>query len=246
MYLKDIDFDIPYKIKKESIEEIMVEHGCSYDQAIQKDYEENWKWNIRRRFTLETRCVSSMFLRLLGKIKTEDCSKVLINCVDEKAREGISNCMGIYTVEYFIDYNKFFLKTDYEKKVITLNIIKESINKIVSAKGWNFDPFQEVFEKIIELEYNNFWTFGKRVKNPNKNHSAEIYLEHKVKDIEIYINIRDKKGELIKKELILTELPHEFSYVRHLGKLTWVSENEVQLTNKNSDKVGSIILEECL
>lgn len=240
MYLRDIDLDIPYKIKPEVIEKIMIEQDCPYEQAIQKDYEENWKWNIRRRFTLETRCISSMVLRLMGKIKTENCSKVLINCVDEKAKEGISDSMGIYTLEHLLDYNTFFLKSDYEKKVITFNIIRESVNKIVSDKAWDFAPFQVVFDKIVELDYDNFWTWGKKVKSPDKIHVAEVYLEHKVKDIDIYIYIRNKKDEIIEKKLIITELPHEFSYARHLGKLTWVSENEVQLNNKKGDKVGSV------
>lgn len=242
MYLKDIDFDMPYKVRKKLIEEIMVKHGCSYEQAVKKDYEENWKWNIRRRFTLETRCISSMVLRLLGKVKTEDCSKILINCGEEKAKENISSCLGIYTIEYCIDYDNFFLKSDYEKKVITLNIIKDIIEKIVTIKEWDSTPFQLVFQKIIELEYNNSWTFGKKVKSPDKKYTAEIYLEHGIKEIDIFICIRDRNNNIIEKKLIFTELPHEFSYSRHLGKLIWLSGNEVELNNKSGEKLGSVIL----
>lgn len=242
MYLRDIDLDIPYKIREEIIEEIMIEQGCSYEQAIQKDYEENWKWNIRRKFTLETRGITSMVLRLTGKIKTKDCSKILINCVDEKVTDDISSCMGIYTVQQLLDYNTFFLKSNYEKKVITLNIIRESINKVASNRDWDFAIFQEIFDRIVELGYNNCWTWGKRVKSFNKSYEAEVYLEHGVENIDIYVQIRNKKDEIIRRKLILTELPHEFSYARHLGKLIWISENEVQLNNKNGDKVGSVTL----
>lgn len=242
MYLQDIDLDIPYKVKTEIVKNIMNEQGCSYEQGIQKDYEENWKWNVRRRFTLETRCISSMVLRLMGKIKTEDCSKILINCVDEEAKDGISSCMGIYTLEYLLNYDNFFLKSDYEKKVITLNIIKECVNKIVYHKGWNYEPFKIVFNRIVELEYNNSWTWGKKVRSPDKIKKAEVYIEHQVKKVNIYIYIRNKKNEIIKKKLILKEVPHEFSYARHLGKLVWISENELQLNNKKGDKVGTVIL----
>jgi len=178
---------------------------------------------------------------LIVRVNDESFEKKIMsehNCAYEQAKEGISNYMGIYTIEYFLDYKAFFLKSDYEKKEITLNILRESINKIVSLKGWDSGQFHGVFDKIVELDYKNSWIWGKKVKSVDKIHTAEVYLEHKVNEIDIYICIRDKKDRIIGKKLILTELPHEFSYSKHLGKLVWISENEVQLNNKNGDKAG--------
>lgn len=71
MYLRDLQLDVPYKEQSEVIMGISNKNNCSYEEALRIDYDRNWKWNIRRRFSLETNCIVSMFLRLLGKYKTK-------------------------------------------------------------------------------------------------------------------------------------------------------------------------------
>lgn len=242
MYLREINFDLPYQENEENIQKIMIELGCSYEDAYKKAYNENWKENIRNRFNLETRCIASMFARLLGKFKTKDCAKINIKCVDLKTKEIITGCLGIYNIEYVLDYKEFFLKDDYDKKRITLNIIKECMKEFSEEYEWDYTYFQAVFDKIEELEYENAWICGKPKKSPDKSHTAEIFLHHKVREIDIYMIIRNKKKEIIKKELIITELPDEFIYSSHLGKLLWVSENEAQLISCFDKIVGSVIL----
>lgn len=77
LYLKAFDLDLPYIIDDENVESIMKEENCEYDD---EDYELNWKWK-RRSFSLETRCITAMFERLIGKQKTKDCWKILVDCV---------------------------------------------------------------------------------------------------------------------------------------------------------------------
>ena len=184
MYLKQVGFYIKYSENIDIINEIMIENSCTYEEAIKIDYEKNWKSNKIRRFDLETRCIASMFERLLGKFKTDDCAKINIEIVENITKKNISSCMGIYTVQYKLDYNEFFLKSDEEKKKITLNIIRECIVKIVKEKNWNYEPFECIFNKIIESEYNNFWTTKKKFRSPNKLYTGEVYFEHKVKEID--------------------------------------------------------------
>lgn len=232
MYLKGIQIDLPYRVNKKNIERIMVEEKCSYEEAYKIDYDQNWKWQKRRRLELETRCIAAMFIRLLGRYKTKDCSKIVIDCVDEVKRKGYPCAMGICPVDYPLDYEEFFSKDDNEKKAHVFKIIKQSITSIGRAKEWDMEPIQEVFDKIQELEYNNYWTYGRKVKSPNKLYTAELYIEHEIKEINFYILIRDKKGEVVEKKLIITEKPSEWFYFRYFGKLSWLSDNEIQLSNK--------------
>ncbi len=242
MYLKEVGIYIKYLEKKEIIEKIMFENNCSYEEAIKIDYDVNWKWNKIRRFELETRCIASMFERLLGKFKTADCSKINIMIVDDITMEDISICLGIYTIQYKLDYNEFFIKSDEEKKKITLNMIRECIVKIVKEKKWDYEPFEDTFNKITELEYNNFWMYKKTCKSPNKLYTGEVYFEHEVKEIKIYLVITNKHREIIKKKLIITELPDEYAYFRHIGELTWVSDTKFQMSDITKEKVWGINL----
>lgn len=243
MYLRDMQLDVPYPEKEriEVINKIMCEYNCSYELALKIDYDFNWKVPIRRRFLLETNCIVSMFLRLLGRYKNRDCKKIVVDCVNKLTNKGGTE-IGICLIEQIVDYNRFFLLDDKEKKRFTLNVIKQTISKIAQEKGWDKSSFEEVYNKIIEQDYKNYWIWGKKIKSPSKLYSAEVYLEHEVKNIEIYIIIRNKQGDLIKKQLVITELPDEYAYVKHLGKIIWLSDNEVQLINRDDDMKWNVQL----
>lgn len=123
-------------------------------------------------------------------------------------------------------------------------MIKNAIAKIAHEKEWDITPFEEVYKKIIDLNYNNYWTWGKKIKSPNKMYAAKVYLEHEVKNIKIYIIIQNKQGDIVRDKFIVKEPPHEYAYVKHLGKLTWLSNNEVQFINKNNTRQWSVCIEE--
>ncbi|KPU43270.1 hypothetical protein OXPF_31640 [Oxobacter pfennigii] len=242
MYLRYLQLDLPYRENPETLKSVMTQHNCTYEDAIRIDYEENWMKSIRRRFELETRCIASMFIRLLGKYKTKDCSKICISCVEKVTRANYDTCMGICLVEYKLDYVDFFSKNDYEKKKIIFQIIKESISNIAKEKSWELIPLQEVFNKMEELSYNNFWTFGKKAKSPDKLYTAELYIEHKIGTIDFFAVIRNNQDEIVEKKLIISEIPSEYAYTQHLGKLVWVSDTEIHLNDKTGFTLFSIHL----
>lgn len=80
MIIKEFDLDLPYFPNQEKIKSIMREKGLTDIDASWLDYEENWK-DKRRNFRLDTRCMTAMFERLFEKMKTKDCWKILVECV---------------------------------------------------------------------------------------------------------------------------------------------------------------------
>lgn len=111
MYLREIQLSLPYRKNPEALNQIMIQHNCTYEEAIKIDHDNNWMIPVRRRFELETRCIAAIYVRLLGKYKTKDCSKILIECV-EKEPETVYPCyrgsfVGIGLVRYELDYINF-------------------------------------------------------------------------------------------------------------------------------------------
>lgn len=115
MYLKEFNLDLPYIEDDESIESIMKKQNCEYNEATKLDYALNWKWK-RRSFSLETRCITAMYERLLGKYKTKDCWKVLIECIENITDERIVNVSGVCSVPIQFSLNDFSEKNELEKK----------------------------------------------------------------------------------------------------------------------------------
>lgn len=239
MNLKEFDLDFPYIESEEIIQTIINEKNCSRNEAIRIDYNTNWK-NKRRQFSLETRCISSMFSRLFGKMKTEACRKILIECVQIIHYERILNFSGVYTVQVQFDNNKFNSSEDFQKKQQTLELLMKGIKKVVLAKGWSIEPFESVIKRIVESNYCNEWVWRKPVRNPDKKLSAEVFCQHEVKNIDISIMLRDKKGIEISKAKIITELPDEYAYAKHLGELKWLSNDQVALINKKGDRTWNV------
>lgn len=242
MYLEEFCLDIPYIIDEQRVKSIMEKNNCSQDDAISIDYSINWK-DKRRLFSLETRCMSSMFERLFGKMQTKDCWKILIECVNEINQEKIINYSGVYTIQVKFDYNSFEHKTTYEKKQEAVELIMKGCMGVAKSKGWDLEPFETVYCKIVKENYINEWTWKKSIKSKNKKINAELICCHGIKCIDIYIILRDKDGLELARKKVISELPHEFAYASHLGKLKWISNDEVALVNKKGDKSWNINFE---
>ncbi|OAS14693.1 hypothetical protein [Paenibacillus oryzisoli] len=242
MYLREFDLDLPYIVDKERIQAIMNEKKCEYHDATKFDYNLNWD-DKRRSFRLETRCITAMFERLFVKMKTEDCKKVLIECVESITDERILNFSGIVTVQVKSSYNEFILGNDDEKKRTTLNLLLKGIEKISREKDWVIDAFRDVSSQIEKIGYLNEWIWRKAVKSPQKKYYAEVLCQHNVKSMDISILIRQMDGTEVRKIMVISELPDEFAYAKHLGQLVWTSESEVVLVNKNGDNMVAVRIE---
>lgn len=103
-------------------------------------------------------------------------------------------------------------------------------------------PLENVVNKIEELDYNNFWTFGKKTKSPSKLYTAELYIEHNIEAINFFAVIRDKQNDIVKKKLIVTEKPSEWIYNQYLGKLVWVSDTKIHLNDRTGATLFAISL----
>lgn len=239
--LKEFDLDIPYKSNKEHIEALMHHKGLEYLQATKLDYDENWK-DKRILFRDQIRCVCSMYTRLFEKYKTKNCWKVLVECVPIVSDQRILDFSGVYTVEVGFDINLFFSSSNYEKKKLTLQALKNGIDIIVKQHQWDQEVFDKAYEEVVLNDYVNYWVWRKPVKSPTKKYFAEVSCSHHVDFLEIYLTIMDRNREEVIRKKILTERPNEFAYAIHLGELKWLSANEVALINKKGTEQWSVSL----
>ncbi len=239
MDLKEFDVDLPYVADNEQIKSIMSKKKCQYHDATQIDYNLNWK-EKRRSFRLETRCVTAMYERLFGKMKTEDCWKILVECVEDITEERILNLSGVVTVQVKSSFDEFCFLSGIEKKRTTLNLLMKGIEKISSHKNWVVEPFSEISFQIEQMGYSNEWIWKKAIKSPDNNYYAEILCQHNINSMDISILIWQINGVMIQRKKVISELPDEFAYAKHLGELKWISDVEVALINKKGDNMISI------
>lgn len=234
MYLKEFELDLPYASDKDKFIEYFKQNELPL-LGKDKDCPIEWKW-IRREFVLETRCITAMFERLFSNYKVRGGRKVLVECVDLIKSETVLNFSGVYVVQVKFNFLDFITLSDSDKKKVSLQLLREGVEKIASLNKWIFAPFDLVFSKIVEENYNNVWVWNKPVKNANKQYVAEVICEHEVRAISIFIEVKNIKGISLGRKLVVTEQPHEFAYARQLGDIIWLTEETVALISKQHDE----------
>ncbi len=223
--LSEFDLDIPYLNREGSKE----------------DYEKNWK-ERRMRFRDEVRCVASLLERNFEKYKTEDCWKVLVECVEDMKDNNNEHKLvgGVSHVKVGLNIDYYFNLHNYEKKLLIYKLLEKGINIVIKEKEWDKKPFQRMYQKVSDCNYNNQWIWNKPKKSPNRKYIAEVSCEHNIDNFKVSIIIKNKAKEIVKEEKIIEERPNEWAFAQHFGSLKWFSSNEVALIDKKGINTYSI------
>jgi len=195
--------------------------------------DEGWKFNF------QTNSMSFLFARLLGRgFKNDDTQIIRIELIEGTANEEVTtNFNGFTDIQLKFEQDKFFALSDYEKKKETLELIMAGIRKVATYKGWDMQPFEEVCEKIIELDYKNEeWKDKKIAIHPSKKLKARVFVQHEVQSIEIFIVVTDSRKKELYREKIITktlDVSHSYAVVISLNDydIAWKNENQVILTS---------------
>lgn len=230
MLLKEIELDLPYIKDEARITQIQLEAKLDYDEAIKKDYALNWR-EKRRTFQLQTKCMTSMIERLMPKITTKDCWKIIIECVENANQDEFKNLLGVYVVQVEFDFHYFCQLDSEAKKVYVVSKITDSLNNLIRLVDFNIDAIVNTCIGIQEKKYINKWVAGKPVKN--KCGYAQIQVSHEINEVILSILFMDLDMNIIKNVPFIVTLPDERSYSQYLGKLMWNSEREIVVVTKS-------------
>lgn len=234
--LIDLELDLPYKKNKEYIANLLLA-GIPENEAVKQDYENNWK-EKRKQFSNSTRCISSMYIRLLGKYKNEFCKKIVVECIDGEISERIMIFSDVAVVQVAADIEYFFAAENLTKKLLILNYVQKGLIEISSTYNWDPLPFNSVEQEIIKSGFRNEWLWGKPIRNKEK-YIVSVICRHEIERMEIFARIHEPSG--VQREiLLLSTKPHEIYYLPYLGKLRWEDQTHACLFSKKGDLVASI------
>ncbi len=236
MLLNEFELTIEYQNDERMINNLMIENNLSYNDASVLYYNLNWKEKCRN-FSLETRCITSMYSRLFSKFITKNEWKILIQCCDDVFDDRVISCGGVISTQVKINYMDYCRLPDNEKKRYTLDLLMRGIKKITDTRNWNIDPFIATRDQIISLNYDNTWTW-KLVKNNSL--EAKVICQHCIKNITIFLVVSDN-GIVILNEKVITELPDEWAYSGYLGNLI-IEKNKISLIDKKKKVFKSFIV----
>lgn len=190
----------------------------------------------KRTFGLQVRCITALYERLFPAFETQDCWKILINCVGDSPKIGYRNLLGVYELDVLADVELFFSLADAEKRRWAFQILQLGITNLLKQTSWEAEPFITTFKRMEDLNLQNVWIW-KTVRSSSQNLIAEVWIEHNVQSCAINLVVRDLSGQEVKQQTLITELPDEWAYARHLGSLAWESDTRVVLKNKEKSQI---------
>jgi len=239
--LREIRFYVCYAPSKE-VEALLVgKNEEERNKITVEDYNKNYQQRYFQ-FRLQTRNITAFYERCLKGYKNDKCSKINIDCVQDVVREP-SSLYGIYSVQVAFNVDEFFKLDDFGKKKKTLELIRAAISQIVEKEGWDKTIFDNAYNKVISENYINKWIWKKQKYNPTRKYIAKVLCEHGIHSCDISVIIMDKKEQIIRKELIISEKPDEWMFAKYFGDLKWISTNEVALIGKSGDQQASVKIE---
>lgn len=234
MKLVEIELDLPYQKNQNFIDEVLANGILGYQEATRQDYESNWK-EKRRDFQLMTRCMTSMIERIMEPTVTEECWKIIVECVEKQAHKEYSNLLGAYVIQVEFDYNIFLTADDYSKKKMVIDTILKGIKKLSNCISFDLNNIVDACKQVADHGYVNEWLWGKTIRLKGK--IARVKIKHEISNVDILISFTDRNNQCIKEELIISAIPDERVYAQYLGKLERVSEDVVALIDKSGKEL---------
>lgn len=238
MILREIEMDLPYQKNMEYIQQIQETEGLRYNEAIRKDYELNWK-EKRREFQLMTRCMTSMIERIMLPTHTEDCWKIIFECVNIGVDEGLKNLLGAYVIQIPLDVTEFYNLPQGDKKKFVVEKILEGLDKVANQLSFDTNNIKQACAQIKEQQYINEWIWKKSIKV--NNNTIQIKIQHEVEFVKIYMVLPNKNEVGFEERLLINTIPDERKYSSYLGELKRISENEVALIAKNGERFIQVL-----
>jgi len=149
-------------------------------------------------------CVSSLYLKQLGKFKNDECTYLKIYFTEKTDDDGrLDKVQNFYHYYKFFDYDKYMQLTDnYSKKALLSEYLNQAIIELCDITKWGKNVFNEAFLKCKELEFRNEWLFkNKYFPSPNRDYYVGLYHIHDIDNFSIFEVLLDKNKKEIARRL---------------------------------------------
>ena len=195
--------------------------------------EEKDKW-VRRRLHNETRSVLALIERhFIPPRESGKAWKMSVEIVPQPKRKEVLDLLGHLKVQIEDNPLAYFELSVNEKKHQALNWLFRGIEIVTRAYGWDIKPYEQARESVLDLDFVNQWAWRKRAWwNNGRRLVAEVFVEHEIEEVRIYIQLRNRSSEVLERVLVVTDAPNEFAFDRYFGALKWTDKYAVTLFPK--------------
>lgn len=118
------------------------------------------------------------------------------------------------------------------KKRRTLHWLMTGLRQVAKSERLDERGFEIAARLVEEAKFVNQLDIGRSKRNPSKEISAQLQLDHDVEQATILVSFRDKKGAELARVPLVSDRPNEFIFSQYLGSFAWVDNETVKLKPK--------------
>lgn len=203
--------------------------------------EEKDKW-VRHRFINETRSLLSLFEQHFTPPRESGKAwKISVFIVPQPEKQEVLDMLGSLELQIKGNPLAYFELGAYEKNRQALNWLFRGIEIVTEVYGWDLKPYEQAREAVLGLNFVNQWSWRKRAWwNNGRRLVAEVFVEHDIEEVRIYIQLRSRSSGVLEKVLVVTDAPDEFAFNRYFGTLKWTDKYAVTLFPKFGEGCWSV------
>lgn len=201
-------------------------------------------------FNWETHCMEDIYLRNILPYKNKHIKKLNIVLVGTEEKERMantgltvgkfSNLLSIGEVFLEFDFERYYKKDDYGKKLEILDKILAGFIAFANQTNTDPAPFKEGYQKCLDQKLEDEYLYKEAVSG-NKAFRVKVFIKVDLTKLEVTGVFFDKQGNRLSEKIFFTRKP-EALYHYYLGNVVWSGENEVKLFGRSNDEFWTIQL----
>lgn len=175
---------------------------------------------FQRDFNIQSYCISQMywsFLRLYNTKSIKKCDIILNdNWGDDIYKTD--NIVGFKAINMPFDFDKFFKLGKQEKKQMQLEVLHQGMMKIAEKEGWETDPLLDAYNGCLKKKLDYQFLVNDALKSsPDRKYKIGFWCNWDLDLFELYWILFDKKGNELKRNLLLEKEPYRGEFVNYLS-----------------------------
>jgi len=158
-------------------------------------------------FNIQAYAIPTLYAKSLPKFESKQISTCLIILYSHDDFPEKSNIKGFADFYLYFNFDKYFVSSDTEKKMMQLQAVHQGMLGIAVEQGWNTEPFEIAYQACLDADLVLNTPLKKRKMSPNRKQYLSIFAHCDLYHYKITWAVSDKKGIILQRGTLFSEDP---------------------------------------
>ena len=158
-------------------------------------------------FSRQAYAIPTLYAKSLPKFESKQIHTCLIVLYPHDDFPEKPNIKGFADFYLYFNFDKYFVSSDAEKKMMQLEAVHQGMLGIAVEQGWNTEPFEIAYQACLDANLILSTQTKKRKMSPNRKQYLSIFAYCDLYHFKINWVVSDKKGAILHEGSLFSEEP---------------------------------------